>query len=101
MGQNDHTGDNGDFTDFLQRLINRGVLEGAAEGITKFVIDKGLQRLTPKQMYVFNQYVLGEYVFQECSRCSNEITWSEMSAALDNGGLCNYCWHMSEKAKDE
>jgi hypothetical protein len=101
MGHNDHMEDDGDFNDFLQQLLDGHHLEGAPEGITKLVIDKGLERLSAKQMYVFNTQVLGEHTVKECARCSADIPWSEMHEALDNGGLCGYCWHMSEKIKHE
>ena len=100
MGHNDHIDDNGGFNDFLKQLVNGGRLEGSAEGITKLVINKGMEKLTPKQMYVFNEYVLGVHKVSECSRCSNDIPWSEMYEALNNDGLCNYCWHMSAKNND-
>lgn len=101
MGQNDHHSDDGDFKDFLKELVSRGELEAPQLGITKLVIDKGTGVLSPKQLYVFNEHVINKYTREGCSRCSSDIPWSEMSHSLDNGGLCNYCWHMSEKSKAE
>ncbi|WP_152560406.1 hypothetical protein [Arenimonas donghaensis] len=101
MGHNDHVEDDGGFSDFLQEIIDGGHLEGAALGITKLAIDKGSDALSAKQRFVFERDVLGEFVKDGCSRCESNIPWSEMYAALDNGGLCNYCWHMSEKIKHE
>jgi hypothetical protein len=72
-------------------------LEGAAEGITKKVIAEGDEALSEKQRYVFQTQVLNEYVTDECSRCGSNIPWSEMHAAYDNGGMCNWCEHMSSK----
>ena len=100
MGHNDHIIDDG-FTGFLQEVIDGEHLEGAALGITKLVIEKGSDKLSPKQRHVFQHQVLGEFTRDGCSRCEAEIPWSEMYAALDNGGLCNYCWHMSEKLEHE
>lgn len=100
MSSHDQFSEDKDFKYFLRELVNRECLESPALGITKLVIDKGLGVLSPKQLYVFNQYVLGNNT-KECQRCSCDIPWSEMTHALDNGGLCNYCWHMTEKSKDE
>jgi len=50
MGHNDHLEDDGGFSDFLHQMVDGGHLEGTPEGITKLVIDKGLQKLSPKQM---------------------------------------------------
>jgi len=89
------------FKSFLQEVLSGESLEGAAEGITKLVIDKGVDSLTDKQKFVFKRDVLDVYIADGCARCEAPIPWSEMYAATDNGGLCNYCWHMSEKIKHE
>ena len=96
MGWNDRIDDDEGYADFLQSLIDDSYLEGAAEGITKQVITKGEESLSDKQKYVFDKEVLGKYV-KECTRCGINIPWSEMSAALENGGFCNYCEHMMSK----
>ena len=85
------------FSGFLQELLDGDCLEGASAGIAKKVIADGVESLSQKQKYVFDTYVLGEYVTPECSRCSNVIPWCEMYTAYDNGGLCNWCWHMTTK----
>jgi hypothetical protein len=85
------------FDAFLQDLINGGHLEGPALGITKKVIADGEESLSPKQQHVFKNYVLAEYVTNECKRCGEDIPWSEMYHAYDNGHLCNWCWHMTTK----
>lgn len=101
MGWNDHAREDGDFRSFLQALVDSNDLDGAALGIAKLVLDKGTEGLSPKQFFVFNEHVIGKHTIGGCARCESEIPWSEMSHALDNGGLCNYCWHMTEKSKDE
>ena len=98
MGWNDHQEDDGGYASFLQELVDGKHLEGAALGITKLVIDKGPGVLSPKQLFVFNKEVIDANTTQACSRCEADIPWSEMYASLDNGGLCNYCWHMMQKA---
>ncbi|CAB3705168.1 hypothetical protein LMG1866_02781 [Achromobacter ruhlandii] len=89
-----------EFGDFLQQLVDRDHLEGAALGITKLVIDKGESFLTDKQRYVFQKEVLDVFVKESCVRgCS--IPWSEMYEAYDNGGLCSYCAHMNGRMESE
>ena len=83
------------YTEFLEEVLACGGLEGAAEGITKQVIEKGEQSLTEKQRFVFQRHVLDEFVTAECSQCGIEgIPWSEMMTAHENGGLCGWCAKM-------
>lgn len=80
-----------DFPDFLQDLIaNNRLNDSKQEGITKLVIDKGYEVLTSKQKHVFEQ-AIDIYTYEECSRCGEDIPWSEMSAAEDNGKICSWC----------
>ena len=89
-----------DFDGFLEDLISSGRLESKEEGITKLYLDKGYDALSDKQRYVFDKMVENHSV-DECTRCGCPIPWCEMLAALDNGGLCNYCEHMQEKIDKE
>lgn len=86
-----------DFTDFLEQLLQGGRLDGAAEGITKKVVAEGIDSLSTKQRFVFDKHVINQFVRETCSSCSHTIPWSEMYAAYDNGGLCNWCEHMQSK----
>jgi NAD-dependent SIR2 family protein deacetylase len=95
-GLKDATIQDDGFNDFLKELLDRGALEGAAEGITKKVIADGEESLSEKQMHVFKTHVLGEFVTDECSRCGTDIPWSEMSAAYESG-MCSWCEHMTNK----
>lgn len=100
MGHNDHTVDDG-FNGFLNEVLNSGSLDEPAKGITRLVIDRGLAALSDKQKFVFTRDVLDVYTVEKCTRCSAPVPWSEMYAATDNGGLCNYCQHMSERIENE
>lgn len=86
-----------EFEDFLKEILDAGHLEGAAEGITKLVIDKGEKALSPKQSFVFQKEVLDEFITKECKRCGGDIPYCEMYAAYDNGGYCSWCQHQIEK----
>jgi hypothetical protein len=87
------------FCGFLQEVLDGEGLDDAAAGITKKVIADGgsIESLSEKQKYVFKTHVMGEYVTTDCSRCGSNIPWSEMYAAHDNGGMCGWCQHMTEK----
>ena len=92
--------DKEDFIGFLEELISSGRLETKEKGIMKFYLDKGYEALSEKQRYVFDKMVENNSV-DECTRCGCPIPWCEMLAALDNGGLCNYCEHTQEKIDKE
>ena len=90
--------DDDGFNDFLQDVIDCGGLEQAAAGITKLVMDKGKEALSPKQAEVFKRYVLDEYVVGDCKRCGcDTIPWCEAMQAYHNGGYCSWCEHMMNK----
>lgn len=89
-----------DFNDFVKGLIdNKRLNDSKEEGIASLVIDKGFKSLTDKQKFVFEK-AISHYVYDECSRCGNEIPWSEMSAAEDNGSMCSWCQQLSRNDKD-
>jgi hypothetical protein len=80
-----------DFNDFIKELIdNKRLNDSKEEGIAKLVIDQGFDSLTDKQKFVFEKSI-DHYIFNECSRCGEDIPWCEMSAAEDNGGKCSWC----------
>ena len=86
-----------DFTSFIQELVdNKRLNDLKEEGIAKLVIDKGFEFLTEKQKFVFEESI-NQYVYDECSRCGEEIPWCEMSAAEDNGNLCSWCQQVGSK----
>jgi hypothetical protein len=97
MGQMKRMMEYSEMTDFLQELLDEGVLSGAAEGITKKVVADGhMEALSEKQNEVFEEYVLNKYA-KPCTSCGTEMPWSELSAARDNGGLCSWCWNRESK----
>lgn len=89
-----------DFSSFLEELVDSWHLESKQAGITKRVIDKGYDSLSLKQKYVFN-YMIQSLCIDRCTLCKDEIPWSEMFAAIDNGGYCSLCQHKIEKWEDE
>ncbi len=82
--------DEATYYGFLEELVEAGYLEGAALGITKRVIHEGRDSLTENQDYVFERYVLGEYVRDKCNVCHQTIPWCEKFQAIQSG-LCAAC----------
>ena len=84
-----------DFNDFVKEIMdNKRFSDSKEEGIASLVIDKGFDSLSEKQKFVFEK-AISYFVYDECSRCGNDIPWSEMSAAEDNGGMCSWCQQLS------
>jgi len=79
----------GDRNDFLQELIDREELSGAALGVTKVVIAEGEKALSGGQKDVF-KLVLDVYVTELCPRHGYRIPWGEMYH-FHSSGKCCYC----------
>ncbi len=89
-----------DFNEFIEELINNKRLNNSSEeGIAKLVIDKGFDSISTKQKFVFEK-AISHYIYDDCKRCGNDIPWSEMSAAEDNGGVCSWCQQLGRNDKD-
>src|SRR2546430_950723 len=89
-----HTDNPEEINDFLRTLTELGMIEGAALGIAKLVMDEGTEVLSAKQQTVFDRYVIDQFAKRWCPRCSRNIQWSEM---LHNDGWCAYCNHLLHK----
>ena len=93
------------FVDFLREILPE--LDKKAAGITRFVMDNGLDSLSAKQEYVFETEVMDMYPNEKCKVCGDFIPWSYMYAAQLNDGLCYDCdkklekLEKSEKSKKE
>lgn len=86
-----------DFNSFIESLLKgRNFNDSKEEGIAKLAIDKGFDSLTDSQRYVFEQSIK-PYLIEKCLRCEENIAWNEMLFAEDNGRLCSYCYHVSNK----
>jgi len=83
------------FRSYLQRLVDTGRLKkesgSISLGISEQLLDAGFESLSIKQSQVFFEYVIGKLVINKCGFCKNDIPWSEMYAALDNGDYCREC----------
>jgi hypothetical protein len=78
---------------FLRQLIGGGHLDRPALGITRQVIGRGEDGLSPKQKVVFDRDVLDVFVTAECKGCGSNVPWSGMYPAFLSGGYCARCAH--------
>lgn len=96
MGWNDNIDqDDEDFKDYLESLLDK--LDDPAKGITKLVIDKGEDALSPKQRFYYERDVADVYFVDHCKICATPILWGEMEATVYNGGTCPLCEHRMSK----
>jgi hypothetical protein len=91
-----------DFKNYLKYIVDvyGQNLDKAALGITKKVIESGIDELSKGQKNVFQDYVLEPYTQKECVFCRTEIPWCEMQANIpkdEEDGLCSWCRHREEK----
>jgi hypothetical protein len=88
------------FKDYLKYIIESYGIDEVVAGITKQVISKGLDSLSPKQSFIFQKEILDIYTQKECVFCETDIPWCEMHANIpkdEEDGLCTYCRHREEK----
>ncbi len=90
-----------DFQGFLEQLIKLKMLDGMAAGIAAKVVADGIDSLSEKQLFVFKKEIIEHHYVERCTRDSIEIPWCEMLEAIDNGGLCGWCAHVTEKSLAE
>jgi hypothetical protein len=93
MGWNDRMDEDDGITGFLEELVDYGMLDDTANGITKRVIAQGESGLSDKQRYVFEKRVIERFSTPECTYCHDDIPWPEMFDAHMNGGYCGRCVH--------
>jgi hypothetical protein len=89
----------GDRNEFLQQLIDRDELTGAALGVTKLVIAMGEDALSGGQKDVF-KLVLDAFATEECPRHFYRIPWDEMYD-FHSSGKCCYCERADARVEKE
>jgi hypothetical protein len=62
---------NQELVDFLQQLLEEGELYGAIEGITKQIIDRGVESLKGNQRPAIDSFVEDYTKNISCERCDN------------------------------
>jgi hypothetical protein len=93
-----------EFKDYLKYVVDvyGQNLHKTALGITKKVIESGIDGLSENQKNVFQNFVLEPYTQKECVLCQTEIPWCEMHANIpkdedEEDGFCSWCRHREEK----
>ncbi|MDT8448432.1 MAG: hypothetical protein RRB13_16190 [bacterium] len=82
-----------ELSSFVSDLLEGGYLEGAAAGIAKQVVDRGLESLSEKQRDVFEAQVIAKYGNQYCKKCNSKLELYEIYEAMTEDGLCGSCAH--------
>lgn len=82
-----------DYLDYLRQLVENDDLKGPEAGITKLVIDKGEEELSPKQAYVFKTKVTDRFPQPRCEQCGELIPWAEAYEHVHSPGRCASCEH--------
>ncbi len=95
---------NADLIDFLKELIEREEIKDVALGISKQVIDKGVDSMSEKQKNVIESVV--DYYTKniKCERClnGNVSTLTDYIFIKDNShGLCSMCDYDREQLMKE
>ena len=84
--------------DIFDYLTEFGGLDETEIGIIKRALDKGVDSLSPKQKYRYDN-AFGKYLHLECKRCGQEIPECEVVGALlekedARGTYCSWCLKM-------
>jgi hypothetical protein len=97
-----------EFFDYLSQLIDSEVLDDAALGITKQIINKGFDSLTPKQDVVFDKNVLKPYTRKYCKGLNNDYKncqggprWEEMYDVVFEDSFCSFCQHCFDEMEND
>ena len=80
--------EDGGLKDYLEKRIQSGDLNSMQIGIAKIVIDNGIDKLSDKQKYVFDNYIDIEDEDLECPICQTFVPSSDL---LKNNGMCDWC----------
>ncbi len=91
-----------DYRDFLRQLVDcDDIQDKSVEGITKLVIDKGLEALSSKQEFVFKKGVEEKFPQPRCEQCEDLIPWAEAYEHIHSPGKCASCQHSYDRFMEE
>ncbi|TPW30323.1 hypothetical protein FJU08_11630 [Martelella alba] len=91
-----------DYRNFLERLVEcDDIGDKTAEGITKLVIDKGVDVLSEKQRYIFERHVESRFPQPCCTQCGELIPWADAYEHIHSPGRCASCEHSYQRFMDE
>lgn len=84
--------------DFLKELLNKDELKGAIEGITKQILDQGIESLKGKQRPVIDSFVKKYIENNTCERCDNgNVSVLTDYIFISENRLCPMCEYDREK----
>jgi hypothetical protein len=93
---------NNSLTEFLKQLLDNDELSGAIEGITKQILDKGVDSLKGAQRPVIESFVENYTRNIECERCSNgNVAELTDYIFITENGLCPMCEYDREKFMED
>ena len=83
---------------YLKALVDNGDIEdNDVVGITRYAIDNGIDALSVKQKYVFENRVLKEFPQPTCEHCGDLIPYENAYAHIHEPGFCDSCQHSYER----
>jgi hypothetical protein len=87
--------------DFLELLIKNEDIDGDARGITRQVLGRGEDSLSPNQSFVFKRDVIRVFA-KPCKGCDCDIPWEDKYEAYHEwDGFCFDCHDGMTKDRDE
>ncbi len=91
------------YRQFLSDLLEgEDIQHSAAVGITKLVIDKGEESLSPKQAHVFNTQVKQVFTRPVCSLCGEPVEWDIAYEEYHSSEPhCSHCQYRLAKLESE
>jgi hypothetical protein len=76
--------------DLIAIMVEEEVIDGAALGVCKLILDRGVDALSEKQKWVLH-YAVEPYLVFTCKDCGDFFTFAEMFEAWFDQ-TCEDCW---------
>ena len=76
-----------DMKNVAQYVLDLNLVQGASEGISKFVLKEGYSKLTKKQKEVFDNFCVNKATVY-CEICNQQIPYCELDS---DSKLCARC----------
>ena len=90
--------DDNELVDFLSRLLEKGELEGAINGIAKQVTTQGVRSMSEKQRKTVDNFVESYKRKHQCNQClGGNISILTDYIEVADSGLCPTCKYDKDK----
>ncbi len=93
----DKTIERSEFLDFARQLVESGEFDISSRSIANEVAEHGFASLDLEQQKEIEGKIFQQFAGAICSRCNENVRWSELSESLKNGGLCGHCDYKAMK----